>query len=103
MAGTGETSIKSYNFFLDTTIQGAGTYANNGPHEFIDTPTGVNFLSHTIQLLNDSAANAIWFSFDGVNDYGRVLATEKFTQDFRRMKRIWFRGTAGEPFRFFAY
>lgn len=102
MAGTGETSIRSYNFFLDTTIQGAGTYVLNGPHEFIDTASGINFTSHTIQLLNDSG-NPIWYSFDGVNDHGKVLASEKFTQDFRREKKIWFRGTGTDPFRFWAY
>ena len=102
MAGTGETSIKSYSFFIDGTIQGAGTYAVNGPHDFTDIVTGTIFTSKTIQVLNDSTHD-IWFSFDGVNDHGRVLTTEKFTQDFRREKRIWFRGTATDPFRFWAY
>ncbi len=102
MAGTGETSIKSYNFFLDTTVQAAGTYAAN-EHDFVDDPSGVIFTSHTIQILNDSLTDDMFFSFDGVTDHGHVLIAEKFTQDFRRAKKIWFRGTTGESFRFHAY
>lgn len=102
MAGTGNTSVRSYNFYLDTTVQGAGTYAENGPHNFIDASDGTLFTSHTLMFSNDSG-NAFYFSLDGVNDHGRLAANEKLTQDFRRAKRIWFRGTAGSAFRFWAY
>ena len=101
MAGTGNTSIRSYNFFLDGTIAASGLYTDNF-HAFVDTGSGVIFQSQTIMLLNDSA-NDIWFSFDGVNDHGRVVTSEKFTQDFRRERQIWFRGTGADTFRFWAY
>lgn len=101
MAGTKNTSIRSYNFFYDGAIQGAGSYAENF-HTFVDAGDGTNFRSQTIMLLNDSAGD-IWFSLDGVNDHGRVLTGEKFTQDFRREKQIWFRGAPAAAFRFWAY
>lgn len=98
--GTKQTSIRSYNFWLDSTIQAPGTYAAN-KHDFLD-PDGTNFTSHTIMLINDSG-NDIFFSFDGVHDHGRVAANEPLTQDFRREKTIWLRGTAADPFRLWAY
>lgn len=103
--GTKETSIRSYNFFLDTTVQAAGTYAAN-EHVFIDTETGINFVSHTIQIANDGA-NHLYFSFNGVDDHGRLFPANQqgatITQDFRRVKKIWFRGTTGDAFRFWAW
>jgi len=99
--GTGTTSVRSYNFFLDSTIQGTGSYADNGPHDFED-PDGTNFVSHSLMWINDSGHD-IWFSFNGTDDHGRVAAGEPLSQDFRHEKRIWFRGTAGDPFRFWAW
>ena len=103
MAGTGDTSIRSYNFFLDTTIGGTGLYTDPlNEHDFIDQIDGTNFLSNSIQVILDGAAD-IWWSFDGVTDFGRVIAGQPITQDFRRFKKIWFRGTAGTAFRFWAW
>lgn len=103
MPGTGDTSIRSYNFFLDTVIGTPGTYVNPAnEHNFIDILDGTNFLSHSIQVVNDGVTD-IWFSFDGVNDFGRVTPSQPLSQDFRRFRKIWFRGTAGSAFRFWAW
>lgn len=107
MAGTGTSSIASYNFTLDTTVQATGDYDSN-EHDFINDfdgafNVGLNFQSHSIMLLNFSTTNDLFFSFDGVNDHGRVPADRQVTQDFRRVKKIWFRGTVGEPFQFWAW
>ena len=103
MPGTGDTSVRSYNFFLDTTLAGGGTYGEN-EHDLVDAGSSPQliFTSKTLQWGND-AANDIFFSFDGVNDHGRLIAGEKLTQDFRRVKKIWFRGTGGDAFRFWAW
>lgn len=105
MAGTGETSIRSYNYFVDTTIQGGGTYAENA-HPFVDQESGVIFTSHSFQFANDSAADVFFRIVDpasGVTDHGRIAGGEVLSQDFRRMKAIWFRGTPGSAFRFWAW
>lgn len=102
MPGTGDTSIRTYNFNLDDVLAGAGGYADNGPFEFIDDIDSIPFLCMTIQLANDGAAD-MYFSFDGTNDHGRVLAGETLTQPFRRARRIWLRGTAGNAYRFWAW
>lgn len=98
--GTGTTSVRSYNFFLDGAIQAAGGYADNA-HDFED-PDGTNFVSHSIMLINESGAD-IWFSFNGTDDHGRVAAGEPLSQDFRHHKKVWFRGTVGSTFRFWAW
>jgi hypothetical protein len=100
-SGTLDQSIRSYNFFLDTTIAGAGTYATNY-YPYIDQNDGVPFLSHSIMLIIDGAAD-IYFSFDGVTDHGRVKPNQPISQDYRRNKAVWFRGTAGTAFRFWAW
>ena len=106
MAGTNETSIRSYNFFLDTTIAGAGTYAEN-EHDFVDLDTGItHFLSHTLIFSNDGGTD-LFFRFQdpsiGGADHGRVGAGETLQMDFKRVRRIWFRGTPGLAFRFWAW
>lgn len=101
MAGTGKTSVRSYNFFLDTTIQAPGTYAAN-EHEFLDTASSMNFVSQALLFANDSA-NPVYFSFDGTNDHGRIKAGETLQMDFRKERKIWFRGTAGDAIRFWAW
>ena len=106
MPGTGDTSVTSYNFFHDGTVQGAGTYAAN-EHAFVNNlagafNTGINFTSHSVIIANDGA-NDLFFSFDGINDHGRVLKNEKVSQDFRRAKKVWIRGTPGDAFRFWAW
>jgi len=105
MAGTGETSIRSYNYFVDTTIQGAGAYADN-ELVFEDLDTSNPFTSHSIMLANDAGSD-IYFRIaadpGGGADHGRIKTGEVLTQDFRRLKAIWLKGTPGAAFRFWAW
>ncbi len=58
MAGTGDTSIKSYRFFLDITLA-AGGYTSNA-YEFVDDDSGDPFTSHTIQVSNDGGSDLLF-------------------------------------------
>ena len=107
MAGTGSTSIRSYNFFQSSTIGGTGLYTDAvNALPFVDDDSGVIFTSHTIQLINDSA-NSIFFRVapdPGAGpDHGEVKPGEALTQDFRRLKQLFVRGTAGDAYRFWAW
>jgi len=105
MAGTGNTSIRSYNFFVDTTIAGGGTYAEN-QHEFIDVDDGTPFLSHSLTFSNDGAtALSFRFTADPGSGaaHGRVDAGETLQMDFKRARRIYFSGAGGLAFRFWAW
>lgn len=96
MAGPGSTSVRSYNFYFDDSVANT-TYDPAAPLEFIDSTTDPDletpFVSHSIMWSNDGAAD-LFFSFDGVNDHGRVRAGEALQQDYRRARRVWLR-TAG--------
>lgn len=61
MAGTGETSVRSYNFHLDSTLQGGGGYADN-QYPFVDDDSGLPFTSKVVEIANDSA-NPMTFRF----------------------------------------
>ncbi len=100
MAGTKETSVRTYNYYAKTTITN-GAYGAS--FEFVDQLDGTPFISHTLQWCNDGAVS-IFFSFDGVTDHGEIFTGEKLTQDFRRQRRIWIRnGGANCPIRFWAW
>jgi len=105
MAGTRESSIRSYNFFVDSTIQGGGTYAEN-KHEFVDVDDDTPFLSHSITIVNDSV-NDISFRFTadpgGGPAHGLVTQNETLQLDFKRARRIYLSGTAGSEFRLWAW
>jgi len=83
------TSVRSYNFFFDGNVTNTA-FATAAPLEFKDPNMETLFTSHSIMISNDGAANLL-FSFDGVNDHGRVAAGEALQQDFRRERRIWVR------------
>ena len=102
VGGTGNTSIRTYHFHRDTVVAGVGTYADNGPYTFIDEIDQTPFLSICIQIVNSGAAD-MFFSFDGTNDHGRVLAGQDLTQQFRRERKIWLRGVAGNAYRHWSW
>lgn len=107
MAGTGETSIRSYNFFQDDVIAGTGLYTDAGNIlTFVDQDTVKPFTSHSVMLANDAASD-IFFrvapDIGGSPDHGRVKAGEVLVQDFRRLKSIYLKGTAGAAYRFWAW
>jgi len=102
MAGPGATSIRSYNYFLDTSIANTA-YVVNAPHEFLDAELVTPFTSHSIMISSDGGGD-LFFSFDGVNDHGRVRTGEALQQDYRRVRRIWFRKSGADvPTRFWAW
>jgi len=105
MAGTGNTSVRSYNFFVSGTIAAGGYAANE--HIFIDADDGTtNFTSKTVILFNDSA-NVIDIRFSpdpgGGTPHMRALANEPVTLDFKRAKRAYLSATVGSAFRLTAY
>lgn len=105
MAGTGNTSIRSYNFFTETTIAGGGTYAEN-QFDFIDVDDGTPFLSNSMVFANDGATD---LSFritpdpGGGDPHGVIKAGETLQMDFKRARRVFLAGTAGLAFRFWAW
>ena len=101
MGGTRTTSIRSYNYFLDLSVTNAA-YDLPNPHEFVD-PDGTPFLSQSLLFAPDTGG-AVYFSFDGVNDHGRVLLNETLQMDYRRQRRVWFRkATVDTALRFWAW
>jgi len=109
MAGTGSTSIRSYDFFVGGAISGVaatGLYAENA-HEFVDTVDGTPFLSHTVVIENTGAEN-ILFRFSAASGaapvtHGIVLPTETIQFDFKRARRIYLSGiVAASAFRVWA-
>jgi len=102
VGGTGNTSIRTYHFHRDTVLAGAGTYVDNGPYNFIDEIDQTPFISICVQVINTGAAD-MFFSFDGVNDHGRVVPGQDLTQQLRREKRIWLRGVAGNAYKLYSW
>jgi hypothetical protein len=89
MAGTGDTSIKSYDFYNAGTAGAAFALQS-----FLDTTTGVNFISTGIIIVNDGAGN-LQISFDGTTVHGLIQPAEVITFDWRRKKGIYLRGIGG--------
>lgn len=104
MAGTGSSSVRSYNFFFDGVIVVGGFAANE--HVFIDADDGTPFLSKTVQIINGAATDLTfrWSPDPGAGaPHGRVAGNEPLTQDFRRERRIYITGTTGAAYRLFAW
>jgi len=109
VSGTKETSIRSYNFFKEGVIVGAaatGTYGEN-LIEFIDVDDSTQFLSHSIIISNEGAADILFrFSADpgGGAPHGIVRASETLQLDFKRERRIYLSGlVAGSGYRVWAW
>ena len=104
MAGTHDTSVRSYRF-----------YARNDPAlttdfadcklVFIDKVDGkTNFVSQGLIIANDDNAAEIQFSFDGVTVEGDLLAQESMNFFSMRRKVVYLRGAAGnEEYRVWAW
>jgi len=102
MAGTGNSSIRSYNFFVETTIQGAGSYAEN-VHGFVDDVDGTPFLSHSLFIANDGGTDLSFrFTADPGSGlaHGVVKTGEKIQMDFKRARRVYLSGAPALAFRF---
>lgn len=105
MAGTKETSIRSYNFFADGTIAGTGAYAEN-VLVFVDVDDQTPFRSHTLIFSNDGGTDMTFrFTPDpgGGAPHGRIAAGETLQMDFRREQRIYLAGAPGLAYRFWAW
>lgn len=104
MAGPGNTSIRSYNFFVDSTITAGGYAANQ--HNFVDVDDQTPFLSHSILIVNDGAA-ALTFRFSpdpgGGAPHGQVDVNEQVQLDFKRARQIFVTGGTGEAYRIWAW
>ena len=109
MAGTGNTSIRSYNFFSSGAIVGAastGTFAEN-QHDFIDVDDGTLFLSKSLIISNDGSVD-IQFRFSAdpgtAAAHGVVKSTETLQLDFKRSRRVFLSGVkTGSAFRLWAW
>lgn len=104
MAGTGRTSVRSYNLYAEGTTVMGGTYAQ-GEVDFLDSVDGTPFRSHGVMIANDNAALGadILFSFDGVTLHGRAKPQEKIAFDFRVETKIYLKSTAASAYRLWAW
>ncbi len=66
MSGTGPTSVRSYNFFVESTLAGGGTYTEN-EHPFVDDDSGLPFVSKVVQISNDGGTD-LDFRFEAPYD-----------------------------------
>ena len=101
MAGTHDSSVRSYRFYARNT-GGAGsgptltTNFKDCELLFIDKEDGkTNFTSQGLVIANDSATNEISYSFDGVTVDGDLLHQESMNFFAMRRKVVYLRGTAG--------
>jgi len=104
MAGTKNTSIRSYNFFSNLTLASGGYNANE--YEFIDLDDGTPFLSQSILIINDGGSDLNFrFTPDpgGGASHGLVKTTESLQLDFKRATRIYLSGTAALAVRLWAW
>ena len=104
MAGTGNTSVRSYNFFSDTALVAGGYNAN--AREFIDLDDGTPFLSQTVMIANDGASDLDYrFAADpgGGAKHGVVLAGETITLEHKRARRLFLNGAAALAVRVWAF
>jgi hypothetical protein len=109
MAGTHDTSVRSYRFYTRAPAPGAGPALTVNFSDckliFIDKEDGrTNFVSQGIIISNDSLGNEIQFSFDGVTVEGDLMAQETMNFFALRRKHIYLRGQAGaEAYRLWAW
>ena len=104
MAGTGNSSVRSYTFFDATALVAGGFNAN--PREFVDADDGTQFLSNVIMIANDGATDLEYrFSEDPGTGapHGVVLSGEILTLEHKRERRIFLSGLAALAVRVWAW
>jgi hypothetical protein len=89
MPGTGDTSVRSYDFYTAGTAGAAFVF-----EEFVDPTVPSAFISTGIIVVNDGAGD-MQISFDGTTIHGLIKASEVITFDWRRKKGIYIRGIGG--------
>lgn len=106
---TFDTSVRSYRFYVrDTASGGSGpnltTNFADCKLDFIDKGEGTHFLSQGCLIANDSLANEIQFSFDGITIEGDLAFQETMNFITFRRKTIYLRGSVGgEPYRLWSW
>ena len=104
MAGTHDTSVRSYRFYTRNTPALTVNFSDC-KLVFVDKEDGrTNFVSQGIIISNDSPGTEIQFSFDGVPVEGDLLPMETMNCFALRRKIIYLRGSAGaEDYRLWAW
>lgn len=104
MAGTGDTSVRSYRFYARSSPAITTNFADC-KLVFVDKADGkTNFVSQGVIISNDHAGNEIQFSFDGVTVEGDLLAQESMNFFSLRRKVVYLRSAGGgEPYRVWAW
>jgi hypothetical protein len=106
MAGTGNSSVRSYDFYRDSTLGAPAlttAFVDVGL-TFTDDLSQTEFLSFAVMLANDHTTSDIFFSWDGVNVHGRVTPGTNVSFEHKRKRQIYLRGTAGgETYRLWAW
>lgn len=104
MGGTGITSIKSYDFYRDSTLGAPALTVLFAEFSFVDDLDSTQFLSCGVLIANDAPLSDIYFSWDGVGIHGRVTPGTNLAFDGKRKRKIYLRGAlGGEPYRFWAW
>lgn len=107
MAGTHDSSVRSYRFYARNPGGGPALTTNFADCKlvFIDKGDGkTNFISQGVIIANDHAANEISYSFDGVTVDGDLMPMESMNFFSMRHKVVYLRGeVGGEPYRVSAW
>lgn len=104
MAGTFDTSVRSYRFYARNSPQITANFSDC-KLVFIDRGDGkTNFVSQGLIIANDHGANEIQFSYDGVTVDGDLVHNESMNFFSIRRKLVYLRGSAAhEPYRVWAW
>lgn len=104
MAGTRNTSVRSYHLYVEGLTPATGIFTD-AELSFIDMIDQTPFLSQGLILANDNAMGGadILFSFDGLTVHGRAKPGDIITFDFRRERVIYLKSSAASAFRFWAW
>jgi len=107
MAGTGNTSIRSYNFFSNDPLVAGGYNANK--RVFLDQDANVVFTSKVVMISNDGGTTLQYrFAPDrsgaGTDPaHGEVQANETITLEHKREKEIYLSGAGALAVRIWAH
>jgi hypothetical protein len=89
----------STNFYYNSDTKTEGTTLTTSYQQF-----SFGFTSTNILIVNDHASNYISFSFDGINEHGRILAGESVLFTGLGKSSIYLKGQAGgEGYRLWAW
>lgn len=104
MAGTGNSSVRSYQLYAEGLTPNTNVFAD-AQINFLDEGDGTPFRSQGIIIKNDNAGGGadILFSFDGTTVHGRAKAGDMITFDFRRETMVFLKSSSNSSYRFWAW